>query len=195
MCLLVNFGRACSRHCASRVRESSWRGIILWLVAFLGDGAFIWGLPARSKKQRGAQSSSFTDSRLFRHEKPKRMETFPSPLIQLQTWLTLTEGLVSILSCYSVRSYELTDFLSSKPACQLLAEFPLKQRAAQPGGRISPPAETGNQPNSFTGCVSSWEVWEILILQKSLDHWTVGEKSPANLHFIHPFSHYSLHFW
>lgn len=128
MCLLVNFGRACSRRCASRVRESSWRGIILWLVAFLGDGAFIWGLPARSKKQRGAQSSSFTDSRLFRHEEPKRMETFPSPLIQLQTWLTLTEGLVSILSCYSVRSYELTVFLSSKPTCQLLAEFPLKRK-------------------------------------------------------------------
>lgn len=59
MCLLVNSGRVCSCHCASRARESNWRGIILWLVAFLGDGAFIWGLPARSKKQRGAQSSSF----------------------------------------------------------------------------------------------------------------------------------------
>lgn len=126
MCLLVNSGRACSRHCASRVRESNWRGIILWLVAFLGDGAFIWGLPVRNKKQRGAQSSSFTDGRLFRCEQPNRMETFPSPLIQLQTWLTLPELLVSMLSCYSVRSYELTDFLSSKPACQLLAEFPLK---------------------------------------------------------------------
>lgn len=33
-----------------------------------------------------------------------------------------------MLSCYSVRTYELMDFLSSKSACQLLAEFPLKRK-------------------------------------------------------------------
>lgn len=193
MCLLVNSGRVCSRHCASRVMESNWRGIILWLVAFLGDGAFIWGLPVRSKKQRGEQSSSFTDGRLFWHEEPTRMETFPSPLIQLQTWLTLTEFLVSMLSCYSVRNYELTDFLSSKPGCQLLAEFPLKRR-----GLPSLEAEFFHLQKQGTrqthSQASSWEVWEILFLQKNLDHWTVGEKSPANLYFNHLFSHYFLHF-
>lgn len=193
MQLLVNFGRVCSGRSASRVRESSWRGIILWLVAFLGDGAFIWGLPARSKKQRGAQSSSFTDGRLFRHEEPKWMETFPSPLIQLQTWLTLTEVLVVLLFSEKLWAHRVVVLQSGLPApCWVPPE---KERAAQPGGRISPPAETGNKPNSFTSCVSLWEVWEILISQKSLDHWTVGEKSPASLHFVYPFSHCSLHFW
>lgn len=87
-------------------------------------GAFLQGVKSRGEHK----AAPFTDGRLFRHEEPKRMETFPSPLIQLQTWLTLTEFLVSMLSCYSVRSYELTDFLSSKSACQLLAEFPPKRK-------------------------------------------------------------------
>lgn len=128
---------------------------------------------------------------------PKRMETLPSPLIQLQTWLTQSESVVSMLSCYLVRSYELTIYFffffvqqTSLPApCWVLRE---REGAAQPGDRISPPAETGNKSNSLIGCVSSWQVWVILILQKNLDLWAVGEKSPVSLCLIHPSSRYTV---
>lgn len=58
---------------------------------------------------------------LFQPEESKRMETFPSPLIQLQTWFTQSESVVSVLSCYSARSYELTGIFC--PANQLASSL------------------------------------------------------------------------
>lgn len=48
------------------------------------EGSF-WELPSRSKRQSGVRSSSFMARTLFWQEEPKWMETFPSPLSQLQS--------------------------------------------------------------------------------------------------------------
>lgn len=127
-----------------------------------GWGGFFWGLLSRSKTQSGTQSSSFTAGRLFRQEEWYGAKTDGNTPSALNPVADLTyPGWVSGINVVLLLGDKLRAHSFFVQQTSLLAPCWVpheREGSAQPGDRISPPAETGNKSNPLTGCFSSWQV-------------------------------------
>jgi len=84
--------------------------------------------------------------------------------------------------------------LSSKPACQLLAKFSVKEKGLPRLETDFYTCRSREQAKLSHGRCFSLTRMRNTYFTEIFRPLTVGEKSPASLHLIHPFSHYSLHF-